>query len=339
MVLGGGAFAYSTWYGTAQPKVAPTSSGAPKISPSMGKTALSSKASASATTSAAAPAPIVSVLTPSVEPTVAPPEDMVFLAPGTFQMGEGANARKVTLTRGFFIERTEVTVRSYQACIAKRMCSAADHVALIPEQPAGTDPDAGAPTADEFSERWSARCNEPRKALDHPINCVDFRNAETYCRWRGRRLPTEAEWELAARGLAGRAFAWGEEKPACSRACYDKNSSCRAAGEDVATCPAGAHPQDRTPEDVHDLAGNVSEWVADGFVVPLPGGVDPVGSPSASLRVTRGGGFLDPETSLRGSWRNAAAPVTAHVTIGFRCAMDAGNAQPRGADAGAPKAP
>lgn len=324
MLLGGGAFAYSSWVGTARPRTAPTSSAPPRLSALKTAPPLKSSPAAilSASSSPSAPAPASASASASAGPVVVPPEDMVVIPPGTLTMGEGPDARQVTLTRAFFIDRTEVTVRSYQACMAKRLCSAAERVAVIPEQSSGAD--AAALPPDDFSEMWSRRCNEPRKALDHPINCVDFPNAESYCRWRGRRLPTEAEWEMAARGSAGRAFAWGADEPTCTRACYDRNSGCRVPGETVGTCPASGHPKDRTPEGIDDLGGNVSEWVSDGFVVPLPGGVDPIGAPTAPLRVIRGGSFLEPEGRLRASWRNAAAPVTAHVTIGFRCAMDAG---------------
>ena len=86
---------------------------------------------------------------------------------------------------------------------------------------------------------------------------------------------------------------------------------------------AGSYPADRTPEGVFGLGGNVAEWVSDGFDPRLPGGVDPRGTPGAPLQVVRGGSFFDGEDRLRGTFRNFAAPVMAHATIGFRCAMDA----------------
>jgi serine/threonine-protein kinase len=204
--------------------------------------------------------------------------------------------------------------------VAKRQCSAADHVAMTPE---GAEGDPSAAAAD-FVAIWTSRCNAQRKALDHPINCVDFTGAESYCRSRGRRLPTEAEWELAARGTEGRTYAWGAEAPDCLRACYDKNGSCLDRSAAVTTCGPGLHATDHTPEGVFDLGGGVSEWVADGFSTHPAGGVDPIGDPTAPLRVTRGGNFLDTVEKLRASARTPAAPVMAHVTVGFRCAMDSG---------------
>ncbi|WP_437671390.1 SUMF1/EgtB/PvdO family nonheme iron enzyme [Sorangium sp. So ce131] len=267
-------------------------------------------ASASASTSAAAPA----------EPP-APPPDMVFIPPLTATIGAGLEAREVTLTRGFYIDRNEVTVRAYRACMQQRQCSTAAHVSLTPELPLGVP--VPAPPSDEGEAAlWSRRCNEPRGATGHPINCVDYSQAESYCRFRGRRLPTEAEWEIAARGAEGRAFVWGADEPTCDLACYDRNEGCLQRGAEVATCASGAHPKDRTPEGVYDLAGNVAEWVSDGYVFPPPGGENPQGDPAAPLKVVRGASFRDGPDKLSATYRIAAAPVTAHAWIGFRCAMD-----------------
>lgn len=281
--------------------------------PIIAKPKVSAKAIAAASASAAP--------TASAAPVLTVPDDMVYIPPGTWKMGEGDSTREVTLSRGFFIERNEVTVHAYQACMAKRMCSSADHVVIPAEpEPGGIE---GALTTKEFAETWTRRCNEPRKALDNPINCVDYSSAESFCRWRGRRLPTEAEWERAARGLEGRAYAWGSEAPDCGRSCFGKNGECLGRGENVSTCMAGGRPNDKTPEGVYDLAGNVSEWVSDGFAAAPAGGADPKGDPAAPLRVVRGGSFLDPADKLRATFRMNAAPSMAHVSIGFRCAMDA----------------
>jgi serine/threonine-protein kinase len=249
---------------------------------------------------------------------------MVYVPPITATIGVGPERREVSLPRGYFMDRNEVTVRAYRACMERRICSAADHVSLTPERPRG-EQDAGAPPAQVSGsnpDAWSSRCNEPRNATTHPINCVDFANAESYCRFRGRRLPTEAEWEVAARGAQGRQYAWGPDPPSCQRACYDRNETCLVRGADVTTCTAGSHPGDRTPEGVYDLAGNVAEWVSDGLVFPPPGGVNPQGDPTVPLKVVRGASFRDTPDKLSATYRSAAAPVTAHVWIGFRCAMD-----------------
>jgi serine/threonine-protein kinase len=258
---------------------------------------------------------------------------MVYIPPTTATIGALVEARPVTLTRGFYTDRNEVTVRAYRACMQQRMCGAADHVSLTPEVPLGLP--APAPSDGE-AELWSRRCNEPRNLTGHPMNCVDYSQAESYCRFRGRRLPTEAEWEVAARGAEGRPFVWGADEPTCERACYDRNEGCLARGADVSTCASGAHPSDRTPEGVYDLAGNVSEWVSDGFVFPPPGGEDPQGDPSAPLKVVRGASFRDGPEKVIATYRTAAAPVTAHAWIGFRCAMDVPVPEGAPAQEGAP---
>jgi serine/threonine-protein kinase len=113
-------------------------------------------------------------------------------------------------------------------------------------------------------------------------------------------------------------------------ACYDRNAACLIRGVAVSTCPSGAHPRDRTVDGIFDLAGDVAEWVSDGFTAPLPGRVDPIGDPSSPLRVVRGASFVDDAEKLRTTWRNAVPPTTADVRYGFRCALDSP------ADAGAP---
>ncbi|EYF06065.1 SUMF1/EgtB/PvdO family nonheme iron enzyme [Chondromyces apiculatus] len=274
-----------------------------------------SSASPSASASASA--------APSASASAAPfsaPEDMVFFAPQSTVIGAGGDQRNVTLTRGFYLDRHEVTARAYQACVSERLCSPADHVSVTPE---GGPETAALPVDKEFVDTWTRRCNASRGEPNHPVNCVDYASAESYCKYRGRRLPTEAEWEIAARGAAQRPFPWGTDAPTCDRACYDRNEGCRIAGTDVATCTSGTHPGDRTPEGIQDLAGNVAEWVQDGFTTPPPGGTDPRADPSMAVKVVRGGSFFDDAAKLSATWRGVAAAVTASANIGFRCALDA----------------
>jgi eukaryotic-like serine/threonine-protein kinase len=317
VLLGGGAGFYVTRDAVKPTPVKPQPSARASAKAPVAPVRAPPSPSASTSTStsiAPSAAPITSASAEALAQVPAP-DDMTMIAAGTFTFGEGKDAPKVTISRPFYLDRTEVTVKAYQECVAKRLCSAADHVSMTPE---GADA-----SPSEFAATWTSRCNAPRKALTHPINCVDFTGAESYCRSIGRRLPTEAEWELAARGVEGRAYAWGAEPPDCGRACYDRNASCLDRSAGVTTCDAAARPTDSTREGVHDLGGGVAEWVADGFVTQPPGGVDPKGDPSAPLRVVRGASFLDDAEKLRASTRQGAAPVMAHVTIGFRCALDA----------------
>ena len=265
-----------------------------------------------------------------------PPDDMVYIPPATAKLGKGETEREVTISQGFFIDRNEVTVHAYQACLSRRKCSAANNVVISAEQEdAGLD---GVSSSKEFVDAWGRYCNEGRKALDHPINCVDFSNAENYCRFKGRRLPTEAEWELAARGITGRAFAWGETELPCVDACFDRNGLCVNPTQGVGSCAAGSHPKDSTPEGVLDMGGNLSEWVSDGFSPKPQGGTDPKGDASVRARTVRGGSFFDEKSHLEATTRIAVLPSTAHVAIGFRCAMDIPAAAPGASGAPSAKA-
>jgi formylglycine-generating enzyme required for sulfatase activity len=152
---------------------------------------------------------------------------------------------------------------------------------------------------------------------DHPANEVTWSGARDFCAWRGARLPTEAEWEAAARGREGRTYPWGEEPPTPERAVYG-----RASNE---TDPVGAHPAGATPDGVHDLAGNVAEWTSS-LDRPYPydptdGREDP---DDPGERVTRGGDhvFDSAPDQLTTTFRAgfSRAPDHGHRHIGFRCA-------------------
>ncbi|MBI4704434.1 MAG: SUMF1/EgtB/PvdO family nonheme iron enzyme, partial [Deltaproteobacteria bacterium] len=239
-----------------------------------------------------------------------PPPGMVFV-PG------GADAGPST---GFFIDRTEVSTGDYRACVRAGRCPPAHRLVITEELAAalsgGGAREGAAATPEQLERAWEGRCNETREALDHPINCVNHPSAEDYCRFVRRRLPTSAEWTRAAAGAEGRRFPWGAEPPQCNRSCYGLNASCLGRFEQVATCAVGTHPRDCTPEGALDLGGNVSEWVADVF--PAPGG--PSGP---ARRLVRGGSFVEEASGLETGALNRFSPVSAHVTIGFRCALDA----------------
>lgn len=151
----------------------------------------------------------------------------------------------------------------------------------------------------------------------HPVNEVTWHGAAAYCRWRGARLPSEAEWEAAARGRAGRTYPWGEELPDARRAVFARRSN--------ETEPVGERPAGATPEGVHDLAGNVAEWTST-LYRPYPYRVDDGREhPDApGERVTRGGDHVfdsQPER-LRAAFRAgfSRAVDAGHRHIGLRCA-------------------
>ena len=234
------------------------------------------------------------------------PSGMVFFdAQKGFQMGSGvghADAPPHAVDVGTFcVDKTEVTVAAYGAC------------------PISKDGCAPAPSDSEL-------CNGGRRdRQDHPINCIDASTAERYCRWAGKRLPREEEWELAARGTEGREYPWGTAAPGphIVNAC---GTECRALGErlrlkwDVAfdaddgwpaTAPVGSFPDGATHEGLLDMAGNVWEWTASDY-------------PRANARVARGGSWSsDAPGRVRAVYRGPIDPSSRGSSVGFRCAFSA----------------
>jgi hypothetical protein len=232
-----------------------------------------------------------------------PPEAMVFVQGGP-QPEDG----------GFFIDAAEVTVADYRACVNAGRCVPATRVVLTEESARalgviGVDADT---SPEQLVAAWGPRCNEVRGADDHPVNCVNHGTAADYCRFVEKRLPTSKEWTLAAGG-GSRRYPWGDAQPECGSACFGLNGSCLGSNREVASCASGARKRDVTPEGLVDLAGNVAEWVGD----------DAKGAGGGPWRLVRGGSFTDESDQLRTTTSRSLPAVTAHVTIGLRCAIDA----------------
>jgi formylglycine-generating enzyme required for sulfatase activity len=151
----------------------------------------------------------------------------------------------------------------------------------------------------------------------HPVNEVTWNGARAYCAWRGARLPTEAEWEAAARGREGRLYPWGNQPPTAERAVFARHSN--------ETEPVGSRPAGATPDSVHDLAGNVAEWTTT-LYRPYPYRRDDGREDleARGERVTRGGDHVFDSTpeKLRAAFRGGFSRATdvGHRHIGFRCA-------------------
>jgi formylglycine-generating enzyme required for sulfatase activity len=248
---------------------------------------------------------------------------MVHVPGGTFSMGSPNGVgdederpqHQVTLS-DYCIDKTEVTVAAYRRCVASGTCTAA------PE-----------PTKDGID----SLCNGTRADRhDHPVNCVDWNQAEAYCAWANKRLPSEAEWEHAARGGDGRTYPWGNEAPSVKRlnAC---GSECRVLGKRLgrewkvmyedndgreATAPVGSFPSGASPFGALDMAGNVWEWTADWYGAYMAGAsTNPHGPKDGTTRVIRGGGWFDIDAAwLRGAIRDGYGSADRYADVGFRCA-------------------
>jgi eukaryotic-like serine/threonine-protein kinase len=296
----------------------------------VGRTPVSGAASSS---SAMAPATAL----PSAPPPPACPAGMALVNGGDFFMGsddpkataDERPAHPVHLSE-YCLDVHEVTAAAFKACSDSGKCKRSTP-----------------------KNEWEGITARQRKLYDplcnvgdvaghgnHPMNCVDWESAEAFCQERGGRLPTEAEWELAARGSDGRVYPWGDEAPspglvnACGLECVawgrknpdpDGPLSAMYKSDDGFrhTAPVGSFPRGKTMHGMDDMVGNVWEWVAD-YNGPYKKGArvtDPKGPEKGEERGIRGGAWNGGEASwLRPTFRFSATPTMRSHGIGFRCA-------------------
>ena len=292
-----------------------------------GGAASSQPASASSGSKGAPP-----VASSAATPSPSCPAGMLPIPGGQFFMGsdegdheEEKPAHNVTLSP-YCIDEREVTTAQYKACSDEGKCKRAFTRVDWPE------------IKPESKELYSPLCNanDPKGKAEHPINCVDWDMATIYCTSHGGRLPTEAEWEFAARGPDGRIYPWGDEAPdqtrlnACDKECAAWGSAhgqkwpSMFPGDDgfASTAPVGSFPAGKSRDGLLDVVGNVWEWTAD-WMGPYDKAAltDPKGPEKGDERVMRGGAWNGSQADwLRPSYRYSYPPEAKTHVIGFRCA-------------------
>jgi formylglycine-generating enzyme required for sulfatase activity len=225
--------------------------------------------------------------------------EMVQIPEGPFTMGsQDGDPDEVpehqVFLKGFFIDRKEVTQAEYT------------RFAKMTKRPM--------PRIEVFEDDQSKLLQPEFSAMS-----VSWDDAVAYCKWAGKRLPTEAEWEKAGRGEGKRKYAWGDK--------FAVNTANVNGSEDgyKYLAPPGSFEAGRSPYGLYDMTGNVAEWVADSYDEQYYKGApyrDPKGPESSDLKVVRGGSWRETEHNARLSKRFAAKRWRTDITIGIRCAAD-----------------
>ena len=217
------------------------------------------------------------------------PQASVLVPAGWFVMGQNEGRRsnqpqRMVYVDTFVIDRTEVTVAEY-----------ASFAQETGYQPSGVPSIVGAPA-------------------EMPVTGVLWRDADAYCRWLGKRLPTEAEWEKAARGTDGRRYPWGDE--------WDPSRANTQEGGHGSPVPVGSLPQGASPYGVLDMAGNVAEWVGDTFdpdYYAYGPDINPSGPQLVLDHGLRGGSWASPREHALTYMRDSSHSARPNPRVGFRC--------------------
>ena len=218
--------------------------------------------------------------------------EQISVPSGAFEMGANRDDKtadadeipqhKVYLD-SFWLDRTEITNAMYTRCVTAKRCTPPAH-----------------------SDRYS----KPEYA-NHPVLGVAWTQAQSYCMWAGRRLPTEAEWERAARGTDGRIYPWGNFPPEKNLLNFNQQMNDTTA--------VGSYLDGASPYGALDMAGNVWEWAADWYDVYPGGDANASSDFGQKYRVMRGGSWSGTGNFVRSAYRNRFDPANSYDVIGFRC--------------------
>jgi len=248
--------------------------------------------------------------------------ELLFIPSGEFVMGSdpgepyfwGAEVPKHTVyLDSFWIYRTEVTNRMYRPCVEDGKCSSPQEMSSHTHDNYFNNPDFDG----------------------YPVIHVTYEDAKTFCKWAGGRLPSEAEWEKAARGEEGVLFPWGDDDLQddlanfCDEGCPGHSVEFTEQGfndgyRDVA--PVGSYPAGASPFGALDMAGNVLEWVEDWYAVDYYSQspyANPTGPDSGTKHIIRGGSWWSLRDGLRPAARASKELDYASDMVGFRCAAGA----------------
>jgi len=225
--------------------------------------------------------------------------EMVYVPEGSFEMGsitgdEDEKPVRLIYLDAYWIDKYEVTNAQYAQCVSEGAC---------------TRPGS---TSSYTRENYFGNASY----TDYPVVHITWYQAQNYCQWTGGNLPTEAQWEKAARGTDKREYPWGNEVPDYDRANYDLS-----IGD---TTSVGSYSSGASPYGAMDLAGNVGEWVQDGFApYSLEKVYNPIGTFNTPYRAIRGGNYFDLPSDIRSAYRFYGEPNLSGYDIGFRCTLPA----------------
>jgi formylglycine-generating enzyme required for sulfatase activity len=246
---------------------------------------------------------------------------MVFVPAGRFTMGSPSGDPKerpahIVQLDAYLIDKTEVTVGQF-----RRFVEATRYITEA-ERAGGADVWA----EDAWDTKKDASWKKPyfEQSDDYPVTCVSWNDATAYCQWAGKRLPSEAEWEMAARGHDGRNYPWGN-----AAADADGDYRCNAgpgkadADDYATTAPVGSYEIGASPYGLMDMAGNVTEWCADWYEAEYYAKSpprNPTGPAEGHFRIRRGGAWFSPPSHCRVTCRVWSPPVERNCITGFRSA-------------------